>query len=468
MILEIVIKAIFVYFILMHGLYLLLILIGATQLKRYHQGIQFGDFQRISQSPLSLPISVVMAAYNEESMILHTVQNVLRLRYPQHEVIVVNDGSTDNTLRVLIEHFKLQRVDKVFKKNFATQPIRGIYQSLEYPNLLVVDKENGRRGDSLNAGIDLARYPLICQIDADCVLEEDALVRVVRPFLNNAKTIAVAAIVRPSNGLVVADGRILERGLPSGWLPLFQVVEYLRSFHWARSGLARLDSMLSISGALTVIRKDVFVKIGGFNTQAITDDFELAVDLNRYIHEHKEEGPFEMAYVPDPICYSEVPARLRHFASQRNFWQRGILQSLIRNRDMALNPRYGLTGLFGWPFFFLFEGISALVEGATYVIAPVAYLTGLASLEELLLMFVFAIILGTFVSLCAVLLQERTRLRQAKTGNLVRLLLAGLLENFGYHQFHLICRIAGIFDLLVRGRTDFSATERYGFKDTDK
>ena len=468
MILEIVIKAIFVYFILMHGLYLLLILIGATQLKRYHQGIQFGDFQRISQSPLSLPISVVMAAYNEESMILHTVQNVLRLRYPQHEVIVVNDGSTDGTLRILIEHFKLHRVDKVFKKNFATQPIRGIYQSLEYPNLLVVDKENGRRGDSLNAGIDLARYPLICQIDADCVLEEDALVRMVRPFLNNAKTIAAAAIVRPSNGLVVADGRILERGLPSGWLPLFQVVEYLRSFHWARSGLARLDSMLSISGALIVIRKDVFVKIGGFNTQAITDDFELAVDLNRYIHEHKKEGPFEMAYVPDPICYSEVPARLRHFASQRNFWQRGILQSLIRNRDMALNPRYGLTGLFGWPFFFLFEGISALVEGATYVIAPIAYLTGLASLEELLLMFVFAIILGTFVSLCAVLLQERTRLRQAKTGNLVRLLLAGLLENFGYHQFHLICRIAGIFDLLVRGRTDFSATERYGFKDTDK
>lgn len=468
MILEIVIKTIFVYFILMHGLYLLLILIGATQLKRYHQGIQFGDFQRISQSPLSLPISVVMAAYNEESMILHTVQNVLRLRYPQHEVIVVNDGSTDNTLRVLVEHFKLQRVDKVFKKNFATQPIRGIYQSLEHPNLLVVDKENGRRGDSLNAGIDLARYPLICQIDADCVLEEDALVRVVRPFLNNAKTIAVAAIVRPSNGLVVADGRILERGLPSGWLPLFQVVEYLRSFHWARSGLARLDSMLSISGALTVIRKDVFVKIGGFNTQAITDDFELAVDLNRYIHEHKEEGPFEMAYVPDPICYSEVPARLRHFASQRNFWQRGILQSLIRNRDMALNPRYGLTGLFGWPFFFLFEGISALVEGAAYIIAPIAYLTGFASLGELLLMFVFAMVLGTFVSLCAVLLQERTRLRQAKTGNLVRLLLAGLLENFGYHQFHLICRIAGIFDLLVRGRTDFAVTKRYGFQDTDK
>ena len=269
MTLEIVIKAIFVYFIVMHGLYLLLIVIGATQLKRYHQGIQFGDFQRISQSPLSLPVSVVMAAYNEESMILLTVQNALRLRYPQHEVIVVNDGSTDGTLRVLTEHFKLRRVDKVFAKHFDTRPIRGIYQSLDHPNLLVVDKENGRRGDSLNAGIDLARYPLICQIDADCVLEEDALVRMARPFLNNAKTIAATAIVRPSNGLRVSDdGRILERGLPDTWLPLFQVVEYLRSFHWARSGLARLNSMLSISGALTVVRKDVFVKIGGFNTKA--------------------------------------------------------------------------------------------------------------------------------------------------------------------------------------------------------
>lgn len=468
MTLAIVIKAIFIYFILMHGLYLLLIMIGATQLKRYHQGIQFRDFQRISESPLSLPISVVTAAYNEESMILHTVQNVLQLRYPQHEVIVVNDGSTDNTLQVLVDHFKLKRVDKVFQKHFVTQPIRGIYQSMEYPNLLVVDKENGRRGDSLNAGIDLAHYPLICQIDADCVLEEDALVRVARPFLLNAKTIAVTAIVRPSNGLVVQNGRIVERGLPSRWLPLFQVVEYLRSFQWARIGLARLNSMLSISGALTVVRKDVFTQIGGFDTQAVTDDFELAVALNRYMHDHKQEGPFEMVYVPDPVCYTEVPANLRPYVSQRNWWQRGILHSLIKNRDMALNPRYGLTGLFGWPFFFLFEGISALVEGATYIIMPFAYLAGLASLDELLLMFVFAIILATFVSLCAVLLQEQTRLRQTKTRNLVRLLLAGFLENFGYHQLHLLCRIAGVFDLLVLKRTNFGVHERYGFQDIKK
>jgi cellulose synthase/poly-beta-1,6-N-acetylglucosamine synthase-like glycosyltransferase len=464
MIIGFVIKMIFIYFIAMHGLYLLLIWIGATELKRYHQGIAFGEFQRISHSPLSLPVSVVIPAYNEERMILNTVMNMLRLHYPQYEVIVVNDGSKDRTLQVLIEHFNLRRIDKVYKKHFETQPIRGFYQSLEYPNLLVIDKENGRRADAVNAGLNLVRYPLICQTDADCVLEEDALLRMARPFLLNSNVIAATAFIRPSNGIVVDQGRILERGLPKGWLPLFQVVEYLRSFQWARSGLTRLKSMLCMPGGYTVVRKDIYLKVGGANAKAVVDDFELTVTLHRYVHEHKQEGPLELAYVPDPGCYTEVPERLRGYASQRNFWQRAILQSLIWNRDMALNPRYGLAGMFGFPFYFLFEGISALVEGLAYTMAPIAYFTGKASLTEMVLLFIFGVVLGAFVSVCAVLMQERTRMRQAKTRNLIRLLTAGFLEHFGYHQFHVLCRIIGIYDLLIRHRIVYGFRERHGYQ----
>lgn len=458
--------SIFVYYITLHGIYLLLILIGITQLRRYHQGINFGEFQRISESALTLPVSVVMAAHDEEKMIINTVLGALRLRYPQHEVVVVNDGSTDRTLEILIEHFGLRRIDKVFKKHFQTQPIRGIYESPDYPNLVVVDKENGKRADALNAGIDLARYPLICQIDADCIMEEDALLRMVRPFLVNSQTIAAAGIVRPSNGLVIEDGRIVHYGLPRRWLPLFQVVEYLRSFQWARLGLARLHSMLSISGAFTMARKEVLIAIGGFDTKSITDDFELAVSLNRYVCENKQKGRLEIAYIPDPVCYSEVPERVRIHASQRNRWQRGVLQSLLKNWNMTLNPRYGLTGLFGMPFFLLFEGFSAIVEGLSYILIPFTYFLGVATLQEVALFLVFAVVLGSFISVSAVLLEERTRLRQVTTRDLIRILVAGFLENFGYHQMHLLWRIGGTFDYFIRRRTDFGLQERLGYQES--
>lgn len=466
MTIELLIKFIFVYYIALHGCYLMLMFLGVTLHRRYHQGINFGDFRRISESPLTLPVSIVIPAFNEELMIEETLLGALQLRYPEFEVIVVNDGSGDRTLDILIERFKLRRIDKVFNKHFETKPVRGFYESREYPNLIVVDKENGKRADSINAGIDLARYPLVLIIDADCILENDALIRMVRPFLSDSRTIAAAGIVRPANGLKIEGGRILEYGLPRRWLPLFQVVEYLRSFQWSRLGLSRLRSMLCMAGAFTMVRREVLLEIGGMDTKAITDDFEVTVALNRYAWEHKDaRGPLKIAYVPDPVCYSEVPERISIHASQRNRWQRGVLQSLFRNWRMTFNPRYGMTGMFGMPFFLLFEGFSGLVEGLSWILIPVVYFLGIATLKELVFFLVFAVILGTFLSLGAVLLEERTRLRQVRTKDLIRLLLAGLLENFGYHQMHLLWRVAGTFDLLVRHRTDFGKQERLGFQE---
>ena len=213
-VLDIMIKIILIYFIAMHGIYFVLMLLGSLEQKKYHQGIQFQEFKRISESPLTPPVSIVIAAYNEETVIVNTLLNVLQLRFPQFEVIVVNDGSEDSTLPLLIDYFKLQTIDKVCKKHFETQPVRAVYQSADYPNLIVVDKENGRRADANNAGADYARYPIICQIDADCVLEPDALLYMIRPFLYNSKVVAAAAIIRPANGLIVEKGKIIKRNLP--------------------------------------------------------------------------------------------------------------------------------------------------------------------------------------------------------------------------------------------------------------
>ncbi|MGH8452970.1 MAG: glycosyltransferase, partial [Nevskiales bacterium] len=173
---------IFGYYLCLHGIYLLLILIGTTQLRRYHLGLSFGEFKRIADSPLTLPFTVIIPAYNEEKIIISAVLGALNLRYPQHEVIVVNDGSPDQTLPLLIKHFGLHRVHKVGQTRFKTRTVRGIYESLEFPKLIVIDKDNGHRADAINAAVNYSRYPILCIMDADCVFEEDALLRVIRPF----------------------------------------------------------------------------------------------------------------------------------------------------------------------------------------------------------------------------------------------------------------------------------------------
>ncbi len=467
-VIDITLKTVFIYFIVMHVIYFFFIFLGALGQRRHHRGILFGEFKRISDSSLTLPISLTIPAYNEEKLIVNTVLNVLQLRYPQHEVIVVNDGSTDSTLQLLIDRFQLFPVKDVYKKHFDTKVVRGAYRSQLFNNLIVIDKENGGRADANNCAVDHSRYPIICQIDADCVLEQDALLYMIRPFLLDANVIAATAIVKPSNGLIVDEGKIVRRGLPAKWLALYQVIEYLRSFQWSRAGLLKVNSLLCMPGAYTFVRKDIFIKVGGANTKAIIDDFELTVTLQRYIHEHPEDGALKLAFVPDPGCYTEVPEDLRSFATQRNFWQRTILQSLIWNRDMALNPRYGMAGLFGFPYFFCFEVLSPVIETLVLVLAPIAYFMGLASLQDMALLFVFGILLGTLTSVFALLLQERTRLREESASNLVRLLIAGFTDHFGYHQFHMACRLKGIFDLILLNRTTHSPLTRIGHQSPGK
>jgi cellulose synthase/poly-beta-1,6-N-acetylglucosamine synthase-like glycosyltransferase len=462
MTLHLLLMVIFGYYLSLHASYLILIVVGALQLRKYQLEINFGEFQRIADSPLTTPFSVIVPACDEEARIVSTVLSALNLYYPQHEVIVVNDGSRDRTLQVLVERFGLRRVQRAHSRNLRTQLVRGVYESSDYPNLVVVDKDNGKRADAINAAVNFARYPLLCIIDADSVLEEDALVRAVRPFLRNRNVIAAAGIVRPANGLIMKDGRIWSPRLPQRWLPLFQEIEYVRSFQWARIGLAKFGAMMCISGAFLMVRKEIFLELGGLDPESITDDIDFTIRLHKYAHDRRNGKPKQIVYIPDPVCYTEVPETIRVHAAQRNRWQRGTLRALLKNWRMTFNPRYGAAGMIGMPFFFLFEAFSAIVEGFSYVMVPLLFIFGVASAGEVALFFLLAVMLGTVQSVMGVLLQESTRLRPATTRDLARLLLAGFLENFGYHQMHLLWRIAGTFDYFVRRRTDLGVMERYG------
>jgi cellulose synthase/poly-beta-1,6-N-acetylglucosamine synthase-like glycosyltransferase len=459
----ILLSLILVYFVVLHGIYLLLVLLGSIQIRRYGRGITFAEFDRIAKSDLSMPVSIIVPAHNESAIIVNTAENLLHLNYPAHEVIIVDDGSTDHTLQVLIDHFHLRRVDRHGPKHLETEKIRAVYESADHPNLVVVTKENGRRADAINAAVTMTRYPLLLVTDADSVLESDGLLHMARPFLVDSRIIASAGIVRPSNGLILEDGAIVHRGLPPTMLGLNQEVEYARSFQWSRTGLCRLNSMLCISGALLLIKKNIFEKLGGSWARAITDDIEFTIRLNKHIFDREEKNGGKLVFTPDAVCYTEVPESPKLYASQRNRWQRGTFEALFRNWRMILNPRYGLTGLFGMPFFIIFEACAPLVEITAYLLAIGLLATGVVGWTEVVILFFLAYITGVFLSLLAILLTEMSRLRTASWRDFWKMIVAILTDNLGYHQWRQLSALVGMFQYFLFRRRDLGARmERIG------
>jgi len=445
------------FFVALEASYFLCLWLSARAVRKHHKSLTPGEFRRIAQSPLTTPVSILIPAHNEETIIVPMLRNMLALDYPNYEVIVANDGSSDKTLQVLIETFKLKRVERCDPQPIKTREVLGVYQSPEHPKLVVVDKQKGQRPDAINAAANFASHPLICVTDADCVFEPDTLLRMVRPFLHDPEVVAAAGVVRPSNGLTVVDGKIIHRGYPKTLLGMNQEAEYARSFQWARLGLCQLDSMLCISGALMLVKKSVFLELGGSSATCITDDIEFTIRLHAHIFDRKKGLRAKVVYLPDAVSYTEVPETFAQYASQRNRWTRGTLDALWWNRRMFLNPRYGLTGLFGMPFFAFFEGISALVETAGYISIVAALALGKTGIWEIFLILYFAYILNIFLTLSAVLMSETGRFPAADWRNLGKLILAVFLDALGFHQYHLIARVVGTFEYLVLNRRDLGA-----------
>jgi cellulose synthase/poly-beta-1,6-N-acetylglucosamine synthase-like glycosyltransferase len=451
---------ILIFFFAINSYYLVLTVTGFWRTLRVFREVRRPDQRRLLRSPLTPPVSVLAPAFNEEANVVENVRSLLMLDYPLYEVILVNDGSRDRTLGRLVDAFDLKKSARSFEQALPSRPIRGIYESATYPNLVVVDKVNGGKADALNAGLNLSLYPIFCAIDADSILEPDALLRLVRPFVDAPGiTIAAGGVVRVANGCDIHGGRVHKVRLPRRPLPLIQIVEYLRAFFFGRMGWSTGNSLLVISGAFGLFDKKAAIQAGGYATDSVGEDMELVVRMHRNRRERRV--PYVIGFVPDPICWTEVPEKLRVLRRQRTRWQRGLIDTLLRHRRMMGRPRYGSVGLIALPGFFVFEMLSPLIELSGYLLLPLLWGLGMLDLQLAGTFFVLAILYMILVSALAVLLEDLVFRRYASVRDLGRLVIAAALENFGFRQLTVWWRVRAFWEYL-KGDLSWGAMERRG------
>jgi cellulose synthase/poly-beta-1,6-N-acetylglucosamine synthase-like glycosyltransferase len=434
------------YVVALDFVFLLLVTLGWRAVNEYVARRPFRDYKHVGESELSMPVSILVPAYNEGPVIVSSIHSLLSSQFSQLEIVVINDGSTDNTLQSLIDAFDLVRVDRVPRANLPSEPISAVYVSSSDHRVVVLDKANGGKADSLNAGIRYARYPLFCAIDADTMLDPGALARLVWEFQASPSTVAVGGIVRVVNGSEVdGDGRLVQVRTPGKMLVNLQIVEYLRAFLGGRIGWSRLGMLLIISGAFGLFRREVVVEAGGYDTTTVGEDAELVLRLHRHQRDHKRKC--RITFFPDPICWTEAPADFKTFVSQRDRWQRGLIEMMIRHKGMLGRKRYGGVGVVALPYFIFFELIGPILEVLGWAACIAGLAVGAISYPFALAIVGFSVSLGLMISFAVLLMEERAFRRYPDWKDLRRLIAAAFVENLGYRQLNTLIRVRAWYTL---------------------
>ncbi|MFQ5703643.1 MAG: glycosyltransferase [Gemmatimonadales bacterium] len=449
------------YFLAVNSFYALLLLLSVPEIWKHWNIMRLEDLKALVGSEALPPISIVIPAHNMEASITESVAAQLALEYPQHEVIVVNDGSDDKTMRRLRDSFDLYEVPPAFPRRIKTQPIRAFYRSRTRSQLLVIDKENGGKADSLNAAVSSARYPLVVAVDADTLVARDALLRLVRPFLLGEHVAAAGGSIRVANGCRIEHAHVVEPRVPRQFLSAVQVPEYLRAFLFGRLGWNKMGGNLIISGAFGLFQRHYLLDIGGYTSGNVVEDLDLVVRL----HEHlRREGvPYDIPFVPDPVAWTEVPSDLRTHGRQRERWHRGLIVTMAGHLRLLLNPKFGRVGLVTMPFFFFGEMLAPVAEVVGYLLTITGMALGILSLQYALLFLAVALGYQVILSLSAVILEETTFSVYRRFSDLLRLVWYSLVEPFGYRQITVFWRLKGFWNALW-GFKHWGEMRREGFE----
>lgn len=417
-------------------------LMAVYSIRRYMRTASIDDADP-AYSAMHLPISLIVPAYNESVSIVTSVKALLQLEYPDFELIVVNDGSTDDTLEKLIEAFNLFPFPEAYRCQVPSKPVRAVYKSARYKNLRIVDKENGGcKADAANAAINVCRYSLVATVDADGILQRNSLTRAVQPFLNDPDTVAAGGTVRIANGCKVREGFLEQVGLPRNPLALIQVIEYLRAFLFGRMGWEPLGAVLIVSGAFGLFRRDTLIEVGGYNPAAVGEDMELILRIHRIMREKRRR--YRIAFIPDPVCWTDAPETFRDLASQRTRWHHGLGQAVALNRGLLGNPRGGTVSWIAIPFYLLFELIGPVVETLGLIVFAIGAAAGAIAWPEASIFLLLTLLIGFLLSASAIMLEEFSYPMYRRPRELALLYCAAILENFGYRQLTVWWRIKGL------------------------
>jgi cellulose synthase/poly-beta-1,6-N-acetylglucosamine synthase-like glycosyltransferase len=431
---------------------------SALVLGRERMTARFGRIEDMLTSDLAPPVSIVVAAYNEEAGIVESIRSMSMVSYPRFEIVVANDGSTDDTLQRLIDAFDMFPVPYPVRSSIDTAPVIQVYKSRMPIPLTVVDKVNGGKGDALNVAINAARFPYVMATDADVIIDGMALIHAMRRVAEDRdRVVAVGGNIRPINGCTVTRGHVVDAAMPRTLIERYQLLEYVRAFVATRPFWSAINALPLVSGAFSLFKRDAVVDAGGFASGHMGEDIDLTMRIHR--HYRNAGTPYRIVYSPSAVVWTEVPTSRAVLRRQRIRWHRGLTTAVRDFRSSMFNPRHGTVGMLSWPTMVLFEFVAPIVELIGYLIIPVAMLTGAVDPLVVLVLFVIALFAGAITSLLALLLDERFGYFNDPRATL-QLLTICFVENLGLRQMTVWWRVRSMFH--GRGGKTWGNMERQG------